>query len=388
MTAITILTVLLLAPVVMLTAFFALEVLVGLPGARSRPERRVIVRAVIVIPAHNETLLIGDTVTALLAGRRAFPVLVVADNCSDDTARKAESAGAKVLVRANAELRGKGFALAAARDHLRDDPPAVVIVVDADSRLDGRSLHALALAATESGRPAQAVNLLTPDRRAPPLVQLSNFAFMIKNLVRQRGLQRLAGRAHLTGTGMAFPWRLFEQSDLGGSNIVEDLAAGLELAESGAAPLLIEGAGVWSAAAPAGETLAQRSRWEGGYLKVAIRIAPSLFVRSLRRGDGAGICAALDLAVPPLALLVLLNLALLAIALLARAFGGALWPAFVQLLADTLAFVALSLAWFREGRQFASGATLLRMPLYVLWKLPMYLRFARHGVPKEWVRTR
>ena len=46
------------------------------------------------------------------------------------------------------------------------------------------------------------------------MVQLSSFAFLVKNLVRQRGLQRIAGKVHLTGTGMALPWRLFDQADL------------------------------------------------------------------------------------------------------------------------------------------------------------------------------
>jgi hypothetical protein len=90
---------------------------------------------------------------------------------------------------------------------------------------------------------------------------------------------------------------------------------------------------------------------------------------------------------PPLALLVLVNAALFALALIAHFFGGALWPALVQLGAGALAFLALFLTWLSEGRRFASGATLLRLPLYVLWKLPMYVRFARHGAPKEWVRT-
>ena len=82
-------------------------------------------------------------------------------------------------------------------------------------------------------------------------MQVSNFAFMIRNLVRQRGLQRLAGRVHLTGTGMAFPWTLFADADLGGGSIVEDLNLGMSLAANGHPPILVEGATVWSPAASA-----------------------------------------------------------------------------------------------------------------------------------------
>src|SRR4029078_13711834 len=90
--------------------------------------------------------------------------------------------------------------------------PDVLIVLDADFTIDRASLEELVRSTMESGRPAQAINLLRPDRSASPLVQLSTFAFMLKNLVRQRGLQRLAGRVHLTGTGMAMPFDMFRAS--------------------------------------------------------------------------------------------------------------------------------------------------------------------------------
>jgi hypothetical protein len=107
----------------------------------------------------------------------------------------------------------------------------------------------------------------------------------------------------------------------------------------------------------------------------------------MRRGDIRGALAAVDLAVPPLALLVLLNGAGLLLAIGAAALGAASWPIAVQVAAGLLAGVALALAWVREGRRFVSAATLARLPLYVLWKLPLYLGLARSGAPKEWLRT-
>jgi hypothetical protein len=105
------------------------------------------------------------------------------------------------------------------------------------------------------------------------------------------------------------------------------------------------------------------------------------------RGDLRGLCAALDLSIPPLALLVLLNTAALVLALLAALAGGALWPALLQAALGGLAFLAIVLAWIIEGRKFASPVTLLQLPFYVLWKLPMYLGLVRRGAPKEWLRT-
>lgn len=317
----------------------------------------------------------------------AYPVLVVADNCMDQTAAVAKAAGAEVVIRDDVERRGKGFALAAAREHLRTAPPEVVIVVDADCRIDESSLRALAKTSVSKQRACQAVNLLAPDLSGPALVQISTFAFMIKNLVRQRGLVRLTGRAHLNGTGMALPWRMFKSADLGGSNIVEDLALGLELAKRSAPPMLVESATIWSSPASAAGTLVQRRRWEGGFLATALRTAPRALAQGLRSGDLKSVFAALDLCVPPLALLFVLNGVAFLFALAAVMAGASAWPLLVQLLVGLVATAGLAAAWAREGRRFVTGATLLRLPMYVLWKLPMYLGFVRGGAPKDWLRT-
>jgi len=383
------LSVVILAPLVIVTAFFSLEVLVGLRPLRSpaRAEARD-VSAVIVIPAHDEEAVIEATARAALAEASGETgLLVVADNCTDRTADLARSAGARVLVRDDPLHRGKGFALAAAREQLRSDPPDVVIVLDADCRLDSQSLRALVACARRTGRPCQAINLLAPDLKAGPLVQISSVAFMVKNLIRQRALQRIADRAHLTGTAMALPWPVFETANLGGANIVEDLALGLELADRAAPAMLVEGATVWSPAASASGTLTQRRRWEGGFVSTMLKTAPAALARSVRRGDRRGLCAALDLCIPPLALLFVLNAAALLLAGLGVLAGGAAWPIFMQIAVGIVAAIAVVLAWVREGRRFASAATLLRLPFYVLWKLPMYVGLARRGAPKDWLRS-
>ena len=384
---ITIFSIAILGPLVMVTGFFVLEVLFGLASlgsATARSERRP--TAVIVIPAHDEEAVIEATVREALANADDYVrILVVADNCTDRTADLARSGGANVLVRNDWDHRGKGYALGAARDDLRQDPPEVVVVLDADCRIDSRSLGALV--ASGAARPSQAVNLLAPDLKAAPLVQVSSFAFMVKNLIRQRGLQRLARRAHLTGTGMALPWKIFAEANLGGSNIVEDLALGLDLAGEGTPPALVEQATVWSPAASAGGTLTQRRRWEGGFLSTMLGKAPAALAGSVRRGDLRGLCAALDLCIPPLALLAMLNaLGLLLVWLLVLA-DGPVWPVIVQIAVGLLAIFAVLLAWLKEGRRFASAGTLVRLPLYVLWKLPMYVGLARRGAPKDWLRT-
>ena len=54
-----------------------------------------------------------------------------------------------------------------------------------------------------------------------------------------------------------------------------------------------------------------------------------------------------------------------------------------------LALVALATlgAWWRFGRQTVSLATLVTMPAYLAWKLPLYLGLVLRGRQRTWVRT-
>ena len=379
----------LLAMPVLVTAYFVVEVAAGLP----RMGRRAMVpslpdHVVLVMPAHDEAAIICGTIAALLPTLEGWAkLLVVADNCTDATAEIARATGATVIKRASTTERGKGFALAFAQQHLRCDPPAVVIILDADCGTDRNSLQCLAGSANALGRPCQTVNLIRPDRSASPLVQLSSFAFMLKNLVRQRGLQRLARRVHLTGTGMALPWSLFDQAPLASASIVEDIELGLRMERLGHPPQLVSDATVWSDPSSASGTLVQRTRWEGGYLSMATVQAPRALARAIRRGDGRALAAALDLAVPPLTLLALINAAALLIAIALTLIGSApWWPVILHVAVTLAALAAILVAWAREGRAFISAGALLRMPLYILWKIPLYLGLVRRG-PGEWLRT-
>lgn len=377
----------LFAPFALLTAFFAAEVLLGLSCTRSEARQNSPATAVIVIPAHDEAVVIRETLRSLKpALSERMRILVVADNCEDDTAGLARDSGVEVLERRNLQLRGKGHALAFASDHLRPDPPDVFVVLDADCETDASSLHALVDRVFATGRPCQAIYLIRPDRTASPLVQLSTFAFMLKNLIRQRGLQRLTGRAHLTGTGMAMPYQLFQPSAYVRSSVVEDLALGLELAQAGHPPQLVNDAIVWSNASTVQGTLTQRRRWEGGFLGTALPQGLREAWYALH-GNPRSLLVGLDLMVPPMALFAVLNAAaLLLSALLTWILAAAWWPVLAQIALLVLAAAAVFGAWLLEGRGFITLRVLVRMPLYVLWKLPMYLGLARHGAPKEWLR--
>ena len=96
----------------------------------------------VLVPAHNESAHLAPTLANLQAqlapGDR---LLVVADNCDDDTAECARRAGAEVVERHDRSRRGKGYALAHGVAHLSRCPPGMVLVVDADCQLSPGALE-------------------------------------------------------------------------------------------------------------------------------------------------------------------------------------------------------------------------------------------------------
>ena len=106
------------------------------------------------------------------------------------------------------------------------------------------------------------------------------------------------------GTGMAFTWPVLRAAKLASGNIVEDLKFGPDLALAGHLPLFCPSAVVTSEFPPSTEGAPrQRERWEHGHLSTILNMAPRLVGAALRRGDLAQLALALDLAVPPLAVL-------------------------------------------------------------------------------------
>lgn len=375
-------------PIATVSSVFSAEVLAGL-RAPSVPEYGggALPSTAILIPAHNEAAGVGAMLERLRGDLPAgMRVLLVADNCGDDTAAIARAHGAEVIERSDASLRGKGHALAFGRDHLAKAPPACVIVLDADCEISGADLALLARTAVVADRPVQANYLFHADRAAPPMVQVSNFALAVKNQLRQLGMTRIGAPAVLTGTGMAFPWRILADAPLATSNLVEDLELGIGLARAGDPPRFAPGATVWSAASSAGGTLTQRSRWEGGFVKTARRHALPLIASGVGRARGSLLWLGLHLATPPLALLLFLSLAALAAVLLLVLLGASPWPLALLALSGSGVAVALVGAWLKLGRRYLTGGALARLPLYALWKVPIYLGLARGGA-KSWVRT-
>ena len=348
----------------------------------------------VLVPAHNEELVIPATLDSLT---QALPangrIIVVADNCSDQTASVARQHGVTVIERHDTVNRGKGFALAAGLASLEsstpDTPeaPDVVIIVDADCTVTPTTLTDLAHTVQQTSRPVQGIYLLHPPNKNDTKAVVSAFAFMVKNQARPRGMDLLNLPIPLTGSGMAFPYALIKDANLATGNIVEDLALGLELAEQGHGPVLCDAARITGALPTAGDdAVTQRTRWEHGYLSTLLTQTPKLFAKGVFKLRPSLIAAAIDLAVPPLSLLVLAAIATLATTAVIGWWISQPGPAILVGVSLALAGIALILAWARYARDTLPISAALAIPGYILWKIPIYLKFVI-GREKNWVRT-
>jgi cellulose synthase/poly-beta-1,6-N-acetylglucosamine synthase-like glycosyltransferase len=342
----------------------------------------------VVMPAHNEEAIIARTVGSIVAqlppnGR----LLIVADNCTDNTAQIAARAGAEVTLRRDANRIGKGYALDHGVRILRPDPPQVVIFVDADCEVGQGSLEILAKHCASTGHPAQAQYCMLTPPSASSADKISQLAWVIKTWVRPLGSTRLGLPCQLMGSGMALPFEIADRLNLATGHLAEDQKLGAELALIGKPPHFCPQARVLSQL-PQGEAgkRQQRTRWEHGHLAIIGEFFLPLTRHAISRQSPRLLAFALDLCIPPLSLLVLL-LALTEAATLSWFVATGLVSPFIAASAALGCLgVSIGAAWWRFGQGAVSLRELTAVPAYCLQKIPSFVRFFVSR-QIDWIRT-
>jgi len=347
----------------------------------------------IIVPAHNEETEIATTVASLLGvdyPRELYRVFVVADNCTDGTARRAAEAGAQVLVRTDAVNRGKGHALAFAFARSLSEPFAdVLVVVDADTVVSPNLLRAFAARFAAGARVAQA-DYGPRNPRASWRTRVMTIALAAFHGVRSVARERLRLSCGLRGNGMAFARDVLQQHPPHAFSIVEDLEYGIQLGYAGIRVTYVDDADVRGhMAVSERDSRSQRRRWERGR-KALVRANVLPLLRGAWRGRAPMLAdLALDLIVPPIGQIALWGALGLALSFAAKRFLDPHVAIAPWVWAATLAGLALHVmqGWRFSGTGVRGLLDLLWAPVYVIWKVT--LRFADRGqTPSEWVRTR
>jgi cellulose synthase/poly-beta-1,6-N-acetylglucosamine synthase-like glycosyltransferase len=349
-------------------------------------------RLVVLVPAHDEELLIARTVRSLLAQsypRDLFQVAVIADNCTDRTAAVAAEAGADmVMVRNAPDARGKGRALQWAMDQLLSAqvPPDAIVSVDADTITDADLLLAL-VERLEAGALA-----VQADYRAigdgSESAALREAGFLLFNRVRPAGANVLHRSAWLVGNGWLLSAQVLRRRPWAAFTSTEDREYSLDLQSDGVRIAFAGAAAVHAPTAPSHQAAqTQQLRWEGGWASLLRARLPRLVRDAWRRRSLDPLLVAFELAVPPLGLQA------------AGALGGLLVTGLLSLVGLIsgwfvvpwiVAFVSVPLyvliGFISSGAPWSTYRALLHAPLFVLAK-PLSLRRTLGFRGDTWVRT-
>lgn len=334
----------------------------------------------ILVPAHNEERLVGRCVKSLRASaNESAKVVVIAHNCSDRTAEEARRAGAEVLVYNDSDARGKGYALRFGFSYAIESGYDAAMVVDADSVVTFNTVPLLRETLAQGADVVQCRYEMKSNGSKAKEV-LSALAFRGFTYIRPLGRERLGLSAGILGNGFAVTTRTLKAIPYEAFSIVEDLEYHLHLLRAGKCVRFIEDAVVTSHLPTCSDAEnSQRSRWEGGRLRVAkMTLAPLL--KEVLRGRYSMIEPMMDLAGLPLAFAAFALLAALALPVTeVRAYA-----AFSLII---MAAHVITAAWAGQ-HFFRTMRTLTMVPFYILWKLRLIPRLFRAShAQAAWVRT-
>ncbi len=371
---------------VLLAAYLLLLTFAALLSRRTVPPPGPSTRRfAVLVPAHDEEVVIGRLLRSLAAldyPRERYDVCVVADNCTDRTAEIAREFGARVFERYDAVEKAKGFALRWLLTQLTERYDAFV-VLDADSVVEPNLLRAVDARLVAGSQVVQAYySVLNASDSA--VAGLRYAALAALHYVRPLGRSALGFSVGLKGNGMCFSAPVIERFGWDWFTLAEDVEFHLALVRSG---VRVDFAWETTVLADMPVTLAQAAsqnrRWEGGRLQLLRTQVVGLLVDGLRLRSLMRIDAAIEQLIPPLSVPFLLGLLVLVAALAVGAMPAALFAA-ASLLGQML-YLATGLLLVRAPLK--AYLALSSAPVYIAWKVGLYASSIVQGRAQSWIRT-
>jgi 1,2-diacylglycerol 3-beta-glucosyltransferase len=343
----------------------------------------------VVVPAHNEASGIAATIRSLLQVDypvELFNVVVIADNCSDDTASRAREAGANVLERSDPANRGKGFALKYAFEHLRAAGTFdALVVVDADSVVSSNLLKGFSEQLAKGAEAVQAhYGVRNPGdswRTLLMAVALGHF-----HRARSIGREALGLSCGLRGNGMCFRGSIVEKVPYNAFSLAEDVEYGITLARAGCRVVYADEVAVLGEMVTGEQSSrSQRIRWESGRRALSRAQSVRLLFDGLRERNAVLFDVGLDLILPPMSWIFIATSVSLALATCAVWFlGTGLFALWVSAFSALSLFIVVLIGWALSGSGLKGLLALGLAPAFVIWKMGLSWR---QGNVDSWVRT-
>lgn len=267
----------------------------------------------IVIPAHNEELVIGETVKAALKldyPKELFDVYVISDNSTDSTSKVAREASATVIERNEPDKGGKAYALNYFFEKLKtmDKGYRSIAVLDADNIVHPNFLKEMNKKLNQGYKVAQ--GFLDSKNPYDSFIS-SSYAieFWTTNRMLKLSRDNLGLSSSLGGTGFAMDLDIIEKFGWDTTCLTEDLEFTSKLVLNGYKVGWCHNARVYDESPTEFmQSFRQRKRWMQGYADVYSKYFWPLLKKAIKDFDFKAADCALCVIQPLLFILFGLNI--------------------------------------------------------------------------------
>ena len=255
---------------------------------RRRPAAEPSNSILIVIPAHDEQLVIEQTLRSCFTAnypKHLLKIVVIADNCQDDTAQIARAMGIRVLERDDPTRPGKGHALAWAFEQLIQEPHDAYMVLDADCPLEDNTLRVMDRFLQDGDRVLQA-NHLVSNADVNPISYAAAVGRTLEYDLFFVPKSHLGLAVLLVGTGMVFHRSIIDSFGWSSHSCAEDTEFTISLARQNERIRFIDNAYVrYTNVESQKELDVQRTRWASGNLSLSRSDAFRLMWEGITTGN-------------------------------------------------------------------------------------------------------
>lgn len=343
-----------------------------------------------LVPAHNEELHLPRLLASLQLQNyptEQYQVTVVADNCTDGTARVCGKYDIDVLERVDPMRRGKGHAIGWALERIDIGRFDAVIIVDGDSVVGEGFLKHLNIQMERGDRVIQCYNGVANPGQSW-FTRLMDVSRTIANEILHPGKRKLGLSSHLMGNGMCFDVETLKKLGWDALSVGEDWEYYARLVLSGGYVGFSRQARVYhQESVDLRQASSQRIRWASGRFQVLREYGTALLREGLRTRSVKCLDASLPLIFPNPSLGINLTIIGLVVSGLFSPMGAdsglLLW--YAALAFAQLGLFAIGILYTKN--RTANALSLALAPIFLCWKFGIDTLSAFGIGTKRWKPT-
>lgn len=273
--------------VFVITMYYLILALFGLKRKAEKKNYKPEKKFAMIVAAHNEEVVIGKLVKSLINQdypKELFDVFVIADNCTDNTAKVARKNGANVYERFNKEQRGKGYALEwmFAKIFKMKEKYDAVAIFDADNLVSKDWCKEINSKMVEGYKVVQGyIDSKNPNDSW--IAASYSIAFWSQNRMYQLARANVGLSNQIGGTGFAIDTNILKEYGWGATCLTEDLEFSCKLILKGEKVGWAHDAIIYDEKPlTLKQSWIQRRRWMQGFADVASRYFFKLIKKGLK----------------------------------------------------------------------------------------------------------